>query len=179
MLRLLVEPAASVDVFGSKVWGRQPLVKPAGADGPVSGGPADTFGLAAADELLSRHGLRTPFVRLARDGSVLADRTFTRGAGKGASVPDQVDPGLVLRQLADGATVVLQGLHRVWEPVAELARGLVADLGHPVQVNAYLTPAGAQGFGAHYDTHDVFVVQLAGGKDWTVHPPVVADPDEG
>jgi len=29
-----------------------------------------------------------------------------------------------------------------------------------VQMNAYITPAVSQGFKAHYDTHDVFVVQV-------------------
>jgi hypothetical protein len=45
-----------------------------------------------------------------------------------------------------------------------------------VQANAYLTPPGRQGFGTHYDTHDVFVLQVAGGKRWRVHPPVLVDP---
>ena len=51
--------------------------------------------------------------------------------------------------------------------------GLTLDLGHPVQANAYLTPAVARGFAPHYDTHDVFVIQLAGSKHWTVHPPTL------
>jgi len=32
--------------------------------------------------------------------------------------------------------------------------------------NAYFTPANAQGFLPHWDTHDVFVVQIAGTKHW-------------
>lgn len=32
------------------------------------------------------------------------------------------------------------------------------------QANVYLSPAGNQGFHSHYDTHDVFVLQLAGRK---------------
>jgi hypothetical protein len=45
-----------------------------------------------------------------------------------------------------------------------------------VQINAYITPAGSQGFSAHYDVHDVFVLQVAGEKHWTVHEPVHVDP---
>ena len=41
---------------------------------------------------------------------------------------------------ADGATLVLQGLHRLWPPLIDFARRLGADLRQPVQVNAYLTP---------------------------------------
>jgi bifunctional lysine-specific demethylase and histidyl-hydroxylase NO66 len=174
VLTRLVEPAVTAEVFATKVWGREPLLNP-GAWSDVE----PPFSLAAADELLAVRGLRTPFLRLVRDGAVLEPRTYARGGGKGATVADQVDPELVLRRLAEGATVVFQALHRLWPAVGQLARGLVDDLGHPVQVNAYLTPEGAQGFASHYDTHDVFVVQLAGEKRWLVHAPVVADPGEG
>jgi cupin superfamily protein len=83
-----------------------------------------------------------------------------------------------MRLYADGATLVLQGLHRIWPPLIDFARRLGAELRQPLQVNAYLTPAGNQGFGTHYDTHDVFVLQVDGTKRWRVHPPVLADPLE-
>ena len=41
-----------------------------------------------------------------------------------------------------------------------------------MQVNAYVTPPSSRGFSAHYDIHDVFVLQLAGEKRWIVHEPV-------
>jgi hypothetical protein len=82
----------------------------------------------------------------------------------------------VLRLFADGSTVVLQGLHRLWPPLIEFADQLAADLGHPTQVNAYITPPSSRGFSAHYDVHDVFVLQVAGEKHWRIHEPVLADP---
>ena len=136
----------------------------------------DLFSLSAADELLSVRGLRTPFLRIAKDGNVLPPSRFTRGGGVGATIGDQVDTEAVATAYADGATVVFQGLHRTWEPLIDFTAQLVADLGHPVQVNAYLTPPAAQGFSAHYDTHDVFVVQVAGRKHWTIHEPVLLLP---
>ena len=78
----------------------------------------------------------------------------------------------MLELFADGHTVVLQGLHRLWPPLIEFAGALTTDLGHPVQVNAYITPASSQGFSAHYDVHDVFVLQVAGEKRWRIHEPV-------
>ena len=82
----------------------------------------------------------------------------------------------VLRLFADGSTVVLQGLHRLWPPLIEFADQLAADLGHPTQVNAYVTPPSSRGFSPHYDVHDVFVLQVAGEKHWTIHEPVLTDP---
>jgi lysine-specific demethylase/histidyl-hydroxylase NO66 len=82
----------------------------------------------------------------------------------------------VLRLFAEGSTVVLQGLHRLWPPLIDFAGQLAADLGHPTQVNAYITPPSSRGFSPHYDVHDVFVLQVAGEKHWTIHEPVLADP---
>jgi lysine-specific demethylase/histidyl-hydroxylase NO66 len=87
-----------------------------------------------------------------------------------------VSSDAVLRLFADGSTVVLQGLHRLWPPLIEFADSLAADLGHPTQVNAYITPPSSRGFSPHYDVHDVFVLQVAGEKHWRVHAPVLADP---
>lgn len=121
---------------------------------------------------MSRRGLRTPFVRVVKDGATLPAARFTRSGGAGAEVGDQVADDLLLKLILDGATVVLQGLHRVWPPIGDFAGQLSAELGCPVQVNAYLTPASSRGFSAHYDVHDVFVLQIAGEKRWHVHEPV-------
>ncbi|WP_448623868.1 cupin domain-containing protein [Geodermatophilus sp. URMC 64] len=82
----------------------------------------------------------------------------------------------MLRLFAEGSTVVLQGLHRLWPPLIEFADSLAADLGHPTQVNAYITPPSSRGFSPHYDVHDVFVLQFAGEKHWRIHEPVLTDP---
>ncbi|MET0426502.1 MAG: cupin domain-containing protein, partial [Actinoplanes sp.] len=142
------------------------------------GGFADLLSPAAVDELLSRRGLRTPFLRVAKQGKVLPTGRFTGSGGAGAEVSDQVIDDEVMRLYADGASLVLQGLHRIHPPLIDYARRLGAELRRPLQVNAYLTPPGSQGFSTHYDTHDVFVLQVDGTKRWRIHEPVLADPLE-
>ncbi|GAA4608948.1 hypothetical protein BJY16_007091 [Actinoplanes octamycinicus] len=169
--------AVGRDEFAATYWGRAPLLSRA-AD---LGGPAGFTGLlssAAVDELLSRRGLRTPFLRVAKQGKVLPHQRYTGGGGAGAEIADQVHDEQVMRLFADGATLVLQGLHRLWPPIVGLADRLGAELCRPLQVNAYLTPPDSQGFATHYDTHDVFVLQAEGEKRWCVHPPVLPDPLE-
>ncbi len=161
------------DRFAVEVWGRTASLS---RREDLPRGFADLFWLDAVDTLVSRQGLRTPFLRVARNGQTLPAGRFTRGGGVGATVADQVADDQLARLFADGCTVVLQGLHRVWSPVVDFAQDLMADLGHPVQVNAYVTPPQSQGFGAHYDVHDVFVLQVAGEKHWTVHAPVRVAP---
>jgi JmjC domain len=158
--------------FGTEYWARHPLL----ARGADPDGFRDLLDLDGVDELLSRRGLRTPFIRLARDGAVVDSTSFTGGGGVGAEITDQVRDDRVAALFAAGHTVVLQALHRTWPAVLELSTRLTAELGHPVQANAYVTPPSARGFSAHYDVHDVFVLQLAGRKHWTVHEPVHPDP---
>jgi hypothetical protein len=166
--------ACPPEVFASDYWSRRPLLSPAAS--LPTGGFADLLDAAAVDELVAEHGLRVPFARMARDGSVLDAARFTRGGGAGATIGDQLADDRVLVRMAEGATLVLQALHRTWPPLVRFGARLAAELGHPVQINAYVTPPQNQGFAPHYDVHDVFVLQIAGSKRWTIHEPVLADP---
>jgi bifunctional lysine-specific demethylase and histidyl-hydroxylase NO66 len=101
---------------------------------------------------------------------VLAESTYTRHATiAGQELTGLVHPRTALELFRDGATIVLQGLHRYHPPLADLVAELELALGHPCQANAYLTPPGSQGFAVHQDSHDVFVFQTAGSKEWEVH----------
>lgn len=163
--RLVVDPVG----FATDTWGRAPLLTRAvDLPGPFD----DLFGESAVDDLVSSHGLRTPFLRVAKEGSTLPTRAFTSGGGVGAGIADQVDDTKLAALFADGATLVLQALHRTWSPLVHYTQQLVADLGHPVQVNAYVTPPQSRGFDDHYDVHDVFVLQVSGAKRWRIHAPV-------
>ncbi len=137
---------------------------------------SDLFSADAVDELISRRGLRTPFLRVAKEGTTFPDSSFTAPAGVGATISDQLDDTALWRKFADGATLVLQALHRTWEPIAEFNARLSTELGHPVQANAYITPPQNRGFDDHYDVHDVFVLQIEGTKRWIIHEPVLPDP---
>ncbi|MDP7737255.1 cupin domain-containing protein [Mycobacterium paragordonae] len=171
MLRRCI--ATDAGLFATQHWGRSPLLSRADA---LPRDFSDLLSPAAVDELIGRRGVRTPFIRMAKAGDVLARDCYTGPAGFGAEMPDQVDSAKVLAEFASGATIVLQGLHRLWPPMIDFVRSMVDDLGHPVQANAYVTPPGSRGFDAHYDVHDVFILQVSGEKHWTVHPPVHEHP---
>ena len=112
-----------------------------------------------------------------RDGAQLPLSGYTEdvpwrpGAFTGLALPDRVAD-----EHARGATLVLQALHLHWRPAALYCRGLEQRLGFPVQANAYLTPASAQGFAVHHDTHDVFVLQVSGSKRWRIYAPLLELP---
>ncbi len=135
-----------------------------------AGDLAGIFSLDDIDALLTSTALRTPALRLAQDGKVLPSTSFTRSAKlAGVALTGLVDPRKVIELFDGGATLVVQGLHRYWPTVTRLIRELESVLGHPCQANAYLTPPGSQGFALHSDTHDVFVFQTHGSKQWEIH----------
>jgi hypothetical protein len=165
--------ACSAQVFAAEHWGRAPRLSRAHELGSDF---SDLLTAAAVDELVSERGLRTPFLRMVRDGAVLPAASFTRAGGAGATIADQVADDKVLGAIGGGATLVLQALHRTWPPLVDFGSRLASELGHPVQVNAYITPPQNQGFAPHHDVHDVFVLQVSGRKHWVIHRPVVEDP---
>ena len=159
--------------FAAEHWSRTPVLSRA-KQLPVTF--EDLLSPADVDELVAERALRTPFFRTVSEGGGLPTpvRTVTAGARR---IGDLVDGDGLATQYADGATLVLQSVHRMHPPVARFCRELAAELGHATQCNAYVTPGGEhQGFDFHHDTHDVFVLQVSGKKRWIVHEPVVRLP---
>ena len=165
--------ATDPQTFATEYWGRKPLLSLSEALPRDFG---DLLSSDTVDELIAERGVRAPFIRLANEGDVLAKDCYLGPAGFGAEMPDQVDSAKVLAQFATGATIVLQGLHRLWPPLIDFVRQAVDELGHPAQANAYITPPTNRGFDPHYDVHDVFVLQASGQKRWIVHEPVREHP---
>ena len=162
----LARCVGDIDEFTSQFWGRRPFVKRAIA--PIDDVFADVLSLDAVDEFVS-NGARLPAVRMIADGTPLAPSRFcspTRLGGR--HLDDVVDPAKIVARLAEGATLVLQSLHRTSPPVAAFVTRLQDEISHPVQANAYLTPPAASGLAEHADLHDVLALQLHGFKRWWV-----------
>lgn len=157
--------------FLDRHWERARLLRRGGKEQA-----AQFAALLSSDDLvtvIADHGLRSPFFRVIRDGGTLPASAYLRSAGAGhTTVHDLANPGRIADEVWAGATIVGQALQRTWPPLRDLCRGLAEELGHRVQANAYLSPPDAAGFDLHYDTHDVFVLQVEGTKHWTVHAPV-------
>lgn len=158
--------------FLAERWSRSPLHHPA-ADPE---GFADLLTLEGVDHLVSNFP-RQPAFRLVRDGKPLDPAIYTRSARLGGRPVSGVgDTARIYEEFHAGATIVLQGLHRYWPPVTSFCRELELDLTHPAQANAYVTPPSSRGLAVHHDTHEVFVLQLSGRKEWAVYEPVLEMP---
>jgi mannose-6-phosphate isomerase-like protein (cupin superfamily) len=83
-------------------------------------------------------------------------------------------------QLFDtGATISLSQLHERSAPLAALCRAVEKTFSSHFQTNIYLSPPHAQGFKTHFDSHDVFVLQVSGSKLWTLYDTGIVLPLRG
>jgi bifunctional lysine-specific demethylase and histidyl-hydroxylase NO66 len=161
------------DEFLAEYWERKPLSLARGEHGRFD----DLLSAADAETLVCSSGIRYPAFRLVKAGEKLEARDYTVDlAWRPAAFTGTADVRRVLAEFEAGATIVLQALHLHWRPLAEFSRALEATLGHPVQANAYYTPRRSQGLPVHHDTHDVFVLQVAGEKRWLVYEPALELP---
>ncbi len=126
------------------------------------------------DGILSSGYLRHPECNLAKDGGeVPLNRYVTGELSRGV-----IDPDALYSEYSRGATITVNAVHRYWRPLSNFCLELERLLSVPVHANVYLTPKGSQGFAAHYDTHDVFILQIAGRKHWRLYGSPLILPDE-
>lgn len=108
---------------------------------------------------------------LAHDG---ADLMVVRD-GRRFEGPDPQTLDAAQSLSAEGYTILVRHAERHNERLQKLAAAFERDFAAPVDVHLYVTPPGKHGFGWHYDAEDVFVLQTAGRKEYslrknTVHP---------
>lgn len=73
------------------------------------------------------------------------------------------------RQLCDeGWTILVRHAEQHDPQLQNIAESFQADFHAPVNIHLYVTPAGTHGFSWHYDAEDVFIVQTAGRKEYSL-----------
>ncbi len=166
-LGYLIAPVTGEEFF-ARYYEREPLV--------ITREERERFSpllsIASIDALLSGVDLK--------EGTVdLTDATREIPRESYVSEEGYVDRGVVAHQHRRGATIIVQQLH-AWDPtLAGFCRTLESVFSCHVQTNIYLTPANAQGFRTHYDSHDVFVLQISGEKRWRLYNRPVDTPFRG
>jgi ribosomal protein L16 Arg81 hydroxylase len=159
----LIDPVPTATFIG-EYWQEKPLVVRRGQAAYF----ADLLSVDQIGELLSSADLPSGTVDVA-DADAPVDRSRYEMAGV-------VDILKVQQLYSKGATLVLSEVQRWLPQLARLCRVLEKEFSGPFQTNIYLTPAQGRGFRPHYDTHDVFILQVAGAKEWTVCANPVALP---
>ncbi len=133
---------------------------------------AELLSVTDLDIVLGTHAAGHRDIKLVRGDGNVASREYANDAGR-------VQPLEVARHFDDGATVVFNQLHTRVPALARLCVALGRRFSSRVQTNVYLTPPDAQGFAPHWDTHDVFVLQISGTKRWSIYDTKVRLPLKG
>ena len=119
-------------------------------------------GTASVDQLLGLFRPDLSLVRLVRENDKKEPYHYRRSDGG-------LDVAGIGHDFADGYTIVLESIHRYVRAIASLLHAIEVELNFATQVNAYFTPPESQGFVAHYDEHDVLILQLSGSKIWHLY----------
>ena len=133
---------------------------------------AELLSVADLDIVLGTHAAGHRDVKLVRGDGDVPLGEYTNSAGR-------VQPLDVARHFDDGATVIFNHLHTRVPTLAQLCVALGRCFSSRIQTNVYLTPPDAQGFAPHWDTHDVFVLQISGTKRWSIYDTKVRLPLRG
>ena len=143
----------SAEAFFADYWEQQPL--------HISRANSALFADVITKQLLLEslvtNQLYFPTVQLTQSGQSHSPDSYTDGNQKLLS-----DKAAQLH--AEGATVVWSQAHDYFPQLHALCRALQSTLKLPCLANVYLSPATQQGFNAHYDSHDVMIVQVSGCK---------------
>jgi lysine-specific demethylase/histidyl-hydroxylase NO66 len=126
------------------------------------------FSMADFNDNLGWHGRpHANEIRLARPGSIYhADFTAAAHAD----------------QLADrfraGYTININNVDERHPRVRAMLHALVRTFGAGVTAAVYLSPPGERAFPLHFDTHEVFILQISGKKHWRLFPNTIEYPTD-
>ncbi|MFE7615266.1 cupin domain-containing protein [Streptomyces sp. NPDC057496] len=138
---------------------------------------ADVITWADLNEVLARHRMDPPRLRLSADGVAIPLDAYTvPEVAKRRTVYHRTHPAALHEQLANGATLVIDAVDELFPGVQALASELETALRSKIQVNLYASWTAKEGFGVHWDDHDVVVVQIDGSKRWKLYGPTRTAP---
>ena len=131
--------------------------------------------VSATEDNRGKHLQERKDITLVKRGSAPTVARFKGSKAEAAKLPPapNIPPPVVAANLEAGYSMVLNWMQYRSSPTAQLAEAFEAVFGHYTNINMYHTPGDEQAFLLHYDETDVFVLQLAGSKEWAVHEPAV------
>lgn len=163
----LISPTAKRQFFASH-WESKPLV--VRRNQPAYFRPLLSF--ADIDRVLTTLDRHFPDVVLKNAKTDIDPSEYTTAGGA-------LDVARLFQLFEQGSTITLAYLETVLPALTVFCRSLEREFSCPLQTNVYVTPPGAQGARSHFDTHDVFVLQVAGSKHWAILGTPVESPLSG
>lgn len=124
------------------------------------------------NRILAWHPPPQPQLRLFQEGSMVDLRRYIDGPVGNL----RLNPGGLIALLAQGATMIMDGVQEVAPSIHDLTSSFEEALSCTCAANLYAGWRTQKGFNVHWDAHEVFVLQLNGRKRWQVFAPTRIDP---
>lgn len=147
----------TLEAFLERFWGRERLVLQRNDETYFK----DFLTMGALDRLVTSTRIPLSNFNLAKGDAPLPFAEYARGG-------DFVDRERALALHKAGATIILRSVEQ-WSASLNRLR-IMAETAFrcEAQVNVYLTPADNKSTPPHWDTHDLFVLQIEGEKVWRI-----------
>jgi len=138
----------------------------------------DVLNWGSLTELLNKSGIWTSTTLglvLDRKGVPILDYCYPTKTPDGKDI-FRPDGARVMGLLRKGASLVANEIDSFTPGLAALAKVLEETLSAKVQANLYCSWQAHQAFDSHFDTHDVYAIQLEGEKLWHIYEGCLDNP---
>lgn len=127
------------------------------------------FAVSDLEGFIENHYLQIPRVFLIKDGSPIDRKRYLTEEGNHKNT-GEVSKKAIYELLEEGNTLVINGINHFNANLKELCELVEKELLIKTQCNLYTTfGQNTNGLDLHYDTHDIFVLQLFGSKHWHLY----------
>jgi ribosomal protein L16 Arg81 hydroxylase len=157
-LETLISPW-SIDTFLSEYWEQRPLI--------VSREKPDyyssLFSIQDVESVISSRRSDASSIGVFNKSKLYFQLPTDRNSNDNHSINEMYDA------YSKGNTISLNNLQFSCQPLSSFCRSLELFFNYSANISSYLTPKKSQGVLPHYDTHDVFILQIDGAKLWRVY----------
>lgn len=126
------------------------------------------------NQILASQRLAAPRLQVIRSGREIPSDQYQHSR----AANQRINAGALSLHLSEGATLLLAFVDEIVPGIAALSDSIADALKAHVNANLYAGWRKDNGFGIHWDPHDVLVLQISGRKHWRVHRPAYPDPLE-
>jgi hypothetical protein len=125
----------------------------------------------ALNSILRHHRLDPPQIRVFKEGQLIPPEAYiVYDIDPLSRIPRVSGPELT-RHLREGASLIIDKVDQMYEPLTVLAQRLERSFQVPVSINMFAGWRVSRAFNLHWDDNDGLVLQVAGRKRWTIYEP--------
>jgi hypothetical protein len=131
------------------------------------------FSWSALNHLMTYGGFGYPRIRLMNGSEELPAELYLRTGSSGYPRPNV---RAIYTALNGGATLAVESIHELHEPISLTCEILEREIAIPVQADLYACWNDKVPSAVRWNEHDVIVIQIEGSRVWRIHGPTASHP---